>query len=106
MKIVNMSFVPGYDIYESLGLIEANTIQAKHIGQDILSGLRQLVGGHLSEYEDMMLKARESAKADLIKQAQELGADAIINVRYSTSAIMQGAAEILIYGTAVKIKKQ
>lgn len=105
MIIVNTEHIPGYEITNVLGVVEANTIQAKHLGKDIMSGLRTLVGGHLKEYEEMMSESRESAKLDIIHQAESLGGDAIINLRYSTSAIMQGAAEILCYGTVVKIKK-
>ncbi len=105
MITLSINYVPGYEITEALGLVEANTIQSKHIGKDILSGFKTLVGGHLNEYEQMMTESRAGAKQEIIKKAENLGADAIINIRYSSSSIMQGAAEILCYGTAVKIKK-
>ena len=105
MITVNINYIPGYEITETLGLVEANAIQSKHIGKDILSGFKNLVGGHLSEYEQMMTESRAGAKQEIINKAEKLGADAIINIRYSSSSIMQGAAEILCYGTAVKIKK-
>jgi uncharacterized protein YbjQ (UPF0145 family) len=105
MIIVNIDYVPGYEIKNVVGVIEANTIQAKHLGKDILSGFKHIVGGHLGEYEEMMTESRASAKQEIIEKAEQLGADAIINLRYSTSAIMQGAAEVLCYGTAVQLEK-
>lgn len=106
MIIVNIDYIPGYEITEIVGVVEANTIQAKHLGKDILSGFRTLVGGHLKEYEEMLEESRESAKQGVINKADNLGADGIINLRYSTSAVMQGAAEILCYATAVKLRKK
>jgi len=105
MLTLNISYVPGYEVTEALGIVEANTIQAKHLGKDILSGFKTLVGGHLEEYEQMMTESRAGAKQEIMKKAEALGADAIINIRYSSSSVMQGAAEVLCYGTAVKIKK-
>ena len=105
MIVVNINYVPGYEVVEALGLVEANMIQAKHLGKDIVSGFKHIVGGHLSEYEEMMTESRASAKPEVIDKAEQLGADAIINLKYWSSAVMQGAAEILCYGTAVKLKK-
>jgi len=105
MIVVNINYVPGYEVVKVLGLVEANMIQAKNIGKDILSGFKHIVGGHLGEYEKMMTESRASAKQEVIDKAEKMGADAIINIRYSSSAIMQGAAEVLCYGTAVQLKK-
>lgn len=104
MIVVSTDFVPGKEISEVLGLVKGNVIWAKHIGKDILAGFRQLVGGEIKEYTEMMSEAREIALRRIIQKAEELGADAVINVRFMTSMVMQGAAEILVYGTAVKLK--
>ena len=104
MIVVSTDFVPGKEISEVLGLVKGNVIWAKHIGKDILAGFRQLVGGEIKEYTEMMSEAREIALRRMIQKAEEPGADAVINVRFMTSMVMQGAAEILVYGTAVKLK--
>jgi uncharacterized protein YbjQ (UPF0145 family) len=102
--ITNTDFVPGKEIKEILGLVKGNTIQAKSIGKDIKAGLRHLAGGEIKEYTEMLSESREVALKRMKDKAEKLGADAIINVRFMTSAIMGGAAEILVYGTAVKLK--
>ena len=104
MIVVNTDFIPEREIGEILGLVKGNTIQAKHIGKDVVAGFRQLVGGEIKEYTEMLSEAREIALKRMIEKAEEMGADAIINVRFTTSAVMGGAAEILVYGTAVKLK--
>ncbi|SCY93420.1 YbjQ family protein [Alkaliphilus peptidifermentans] len=104
MIIINTLEIPGREVTEVLGLVKGSTIRAKHIGKDIMAGLRHIVGGELSEYTQMLNEARDAALEMMSKEAQKLGADAVINVRFSTSAVMQGAAEILAYGTAVKLK--
>ena len=104
MIVVNTDFVPGREIIEVLGLVKANTIRAKHIGKDIMAGLRNIVGGELTEYTEMLSESREQALQRMIKEAEKLGADAVINVRFMTSSVAQGAAEILVYGTAVRLK--
>ncbi|SET73570.1 Uncharacterized conserved protein YbjQ, UPF0145 family [Natronincola peptidivorans] len=104
MIICNTPEVPGKEVVEILGLVKGNTIRAKHIGKDLMSGLRQIVGGELKEYTQMLDEAREAALQLMTQEAQKLGADAIVNIRFSTSAVMQGAAEIMVYGTAVKLK--
>lgn len=104
MIVVNTDFIPSREIVEILGLVKGNTIQAKHIGKDVVAGFRQLVGGEIKEYTEMLSEAREIALKRMIEKAEEMGADAIINVRFTTSAVMGGAAEILVYGTAVKLK--
>jgi len=104
MIIVNTDFVAGKEIKETLGLVKGNTIQAKSIGKDIKAGFRHMAGGEIKEYTTMLSESREIAQKRMIDKAEKLGADAIINVRFMTSAIMASAAEILCYGTAVKLK--
>lgn len=104
MILVNTETVAGKEIQESLGLVRGSTIQSKHIGKDFMAGLKTIVGGEISEYTEMLENARQIALARMVKSAEELGADAIINIRFATSNIMQGAAELLAYGTAVKFK--
>lgn len=104
MILVNTDSITGKEIIETLGLVKGSTIRAKHVGKDIVAGLRQIVGGELKEYTEMIEEARKIAMDRMVKEAQSLNADAIINIRYSTTAVMQGAAEIMVYGTAVKIK--
>lgn len=103
MILVNTDFITGKEV-ETIGLVKGSTIQAKHIGRDIASGLKNLVGGELTSYSEMMNEARAKATKRMVQEAEGLGADAIINIRYTSSAVMAGAAEILAYGTAVKIK--
>ncbi|MCT4660913.1 MAG: YbjQ family protein [Tissierellales bacterium] len=104
MLIVNTETIVGKEIVEVLGMAQRSTIRAKHMGKDIMSGFRQLVGGEMTEYREMLEEARQIALDRMIAQAKDMNADAVVNVRFSTSAIMQGAAEILAYGTAVKLR--
>jgi len=104
MIIVNTDFIPGKEIKESLGLVRGNTIQAKSIGKDIKAGFRHMAGGEIKEYTLMLAESREIALQRMTEKAEQLGAHAIINIRFMTSAIMGGAAEILAYGTAVTLK--
>jgi len=104
MIIVNTDFVTGKQIKETLGLVRGNTIQAKSIGKDIKAGFRHMAGGEIKEYTDMLAESREIALQRMTEKAEALGADAVINIRFMTSAIMGGAAEILAYGTAVTLK--
>ncbi|MFH1239705.1 MAG: YbjQ family protein [Candidatus Diapherotrites archaeon] len=104
MIIVNTDFIQGKEIVETLGIVRGNTIRAKHVGKDIVAGLRQLVGGELKEYTEMLTEARKEAMQRMVEDAKALGADGIINVRYTTSQVMASAAEILVYGTAVKLR--
>lgn len=92
------------EIVETLGIARGNTIRAKHVGTDIIAGLRNLVGGEVTEYTKLMAEAREQAYDRMVANAASMGADAIIGVHFTTSMITQGAAEILAYGTAVKLK--
>ncbi|WP_432665708.1 YbjQ family protein [Wukongibacter baidiensis] len=104
MILVNTNEVPGKEIVEVFGLVKGSTIQSKHIGKDILAGLKTIVGGEINEYTKMLDQARQIAIKRMVDDAESKGANAIVNIRFATSAIMQGAAELLAYGTAVKIK--
>ena len=101
MIMVTTDFVPGKEIKKNLGLVRGNTIRARHIGKDITALLRNLVGGEIRDYTKMMAESREQAIDRMIEEAESKGANAIINVRFTTSMIMQSASEILAYGTAV-----
>ncbi len=105
MIIVTTDSIPGYRITDTMGIARGNTIRAKHIGKDILAGLRMLVGGEIKEYTAMLTEARNAALQRMEWDAQNLGADAVVNVRFVTSQVMSGAAELLAYGTAVKLEK-
>ena len=101
--LVNIDYIPGKE-FDIIGLVKGSVIQSKHIGKDIMSGLKTIVGGELNSYTEMMDEARGIATLRMVKEAEKLGADAIVTIRYTSAAVMQGAAEILAYGTAVKIK--
>jgi uncharacterized protein YbjQ (UPF0145 family) len=103
MIVVNTETVPGFEVREVLGLVQGNTIRAKHVGRDIAAGFKNLVGGELRGYTELMTEARREALERMLGQAQQLGADAVINVRFSTSAVAGGAAELYAYGTAVRL---
>lgn len=92
-------------IVETLGMVKGNTIRARHVGKDILAGLRSIVGGEIEEYTKVFAEAREQALHRMVEEAREKGADAVVCLRFSTSTVMQGAAELLAYGTAVKLEK-
>ena len=102
----NTETIPGYEIVEVLGIVTGNTVRAKHIGKDIGAGLKSLIGGELKAYTEMLSDARMEATNRLINDAKSVGADAVINIRFMTSAIMNTAAELFAYGTAVRIRKQ
>jgi len=104
MLLSTTDSIPGKKVVRCLGLVKGNTIRARHIGRDILAGLRHLVGGEITEYTKMMAESREQALDRMIENAQQLGANAIIEVRFTTSMIMGGASEILAYGTAVVVE--
>ena len=106
MIITTQDELAEYTITATLGMVRGNTIRARHIGKDILAGLRNLVGGEISEYTKMLAEAREQSLDRMIREADRLGADAIVAMRFATSPVMQGAAELLAYGTAVKIQKR
>ena len=106
MLIVTTETIPGRVIEEALGLTRGNVIRAKHVGNDIVAGLRNFVGGEMNEYTKLMAEAREQAKDRMVKHAEGLGANAIIGVRFTTSTVTAGAAEILAFGTAVRIEPE
>lgn len=106
MLITTQDNLADYETIETLGLVKGNTIRARHIGKDILASLRNLVGGEISEYTKMLAEAREQAIDRMIADAQSKKADGIVCLRFTTSAVMQGAAELLVYGTAVRLKKK
>jgi uncharacterized protein YbjQ (UPF0145 family) len=99
----NTEQVPGRTIREFYGVVTGSTVRAKHIGRDIMAGLKNIVGGELKGYTELLQEARQEAIDRMIQQAQSVGANAIVNVRFSTSNITQGAAELFAYGTAVKV---
>ena len=103
MLLSNIDIIPGKNIVQHIGLVQGSTVRAKHVGKDILAGLRNIVGGELSAYTELLQESRQSATDRMIAQAQDQGANAIINIRFSTAAIAAGASEILAYGTAVII---
>nr|WP_240671475.1 YbjQ family protein [Gudongella oleilytica] len=103
MILVNTDYITGRE-FEMLGLVKGGTIQSKNIGKDITQGFKTLVGGELKAYNEMMNDARALATKRMVEEAEELGADAVVNIRYASSAIMQSAAEVIAYGTAVKFK--
>ncbi|MCB0600792.1 MAG: YbjQ family protein [Saprospiraceae bacterium] len=104
MIITTTDFIPGREIVQVLDIARGSTVRARNFGRDIMAGLKNLVGGEISEYTQLMSDAREQAIDRMITDAEDLGADAIINVRFMTAMVMQGASEILAYGTAVKLK--
>lgn len=104
MIITTTDFIPDRKIEKIIGLVSGNSIRAKHIGKDIVAGLRTIVGGEITEYTQMLSESRREALQRMMEDAQSVGADAVINIRYSTSSVMTGAAEMLAYGTAVKLK--
>ena len=101
MILVNTDYITGKEL-EMLGLVKGSTIQSKHVGSDIGQSLKTLVGGELKAYNKMMENARDIATSRMISDASDLDADAVVNIRYSSSAVMGGAAEVIVYGTAVK----
>lgn len=103
MILVNTDYIPGKE-FELLGLVKGGSIRAKHLGRDITSVFKNMVGGELTSYTEMLNESRAMATKRMVEEAEALGADAVINIRYTSATVMQGAAEVLIYGTAVKFK--
>lgn len=99
--VCNLELVPGRRVNSLLGVVQGSTVRAKHVGKDILAGLKNIVGGELKAYTELMQEAREEATRRMVEQARSIGANAVLNVRYSATSITTGAAEILAYGTAV-----
>ena len=104
MLLSNLEHVPGYRIVEHLGLVTGSTIRAKHVGRDIMAGLKNIVGGEITDYTRLIDESREQALDRMMEEAAAMGADAIVSMRFATSAIMGGAAELLAYGTAVRLE--
>ena len=104
MIVVNTETVPGHRVVEALGVVRGSTIRAKHIGKDIMASLRNIVGGEVKEYTEMLTETRNESVQRMKREAAALGADAVVNLRFTTSQVMAGAAELLAYGTAVKIE--
>lgn len=103
MIVVNTETVTGYDLLEVKGMVQGNTVRAKHMGRDIAASFKNMVGGELKGYTELLTESRREALARMLQQAQELGANAVVNVRFTTSAITAGAAEMMAYGTAVVV---
>ena len=99
-----IDYIPGREVSEILGIARGSTVRARNIGRDIFAGLKNIVGGEIEEYTKLQAQSREQALQRVVENAEKFGADAVINIRMTTSVIMQGAAEILVYGTAVKLK--
>lgn len=104
MIISTTETVPGREVSEILDIVRGSTVRAKHVGRDLVAGLRTLVGGEIKEYTEMITESRTEAQRRMVAQAERLGAEGIVNVRYVTSQVMKGAAELLAYGTAVKFR--
>ena len=104
MIVVNTETIPGHRVVEALGVVRGSTIRAKHIGKDIMASLRNIVGGEVKEYTEMLTETRNESVQRMKREAAALGADAVVNLRFTTSQVMAGAAELLAYGTAVKIE--
>ncbi|HNX74764.1 MAG TPA: YbjQ family protein [Candidatus Rifleibacterium sp.] len=101
--LTNIDRVPGREIVEHYGLVAGSTIRAKHVGKDFMAGIKNLFGGELTTYTELLNESRQEATERMVAQAKKLGANAVINIRFSTSSVAQGAAEIYVYGTAVKV---
>ena len=102
MLLLNIEYIPGKKI-EALGIAKGSVVQSKHFGKDFMAGMKTLVGGEIESYPEMLVEARQIATKRMVEDAEALGADAVLNVRYASSSLMQGAAEVTAYGTAVRI---
>ncbi|MEE8572482.1 MAG: YbjQ family protein [Gemmatimonadota bacterium] len=106
MIVVTTDSIPGKRVVKTLGLVRGNTIRARHVGKDILAGLKGLVGGEIAEYTKMVAESREQCLDRLVEEAEALGANAVVGIRFTTASMMQSAAELLAYGTAVIIEEE
>ncbi|MGL1957357.1 MAG: YbjQ family protein [Colwellia sp.] len=104
MLISNLEIIPGKNIVEHFGLVQGSTVRSKHVGRDIMAGLKNIFGGELIGYTELLQEAREEAVNRMKQQAQAIGANAVVNVRFSTSSVTQGAAELFAYGSAVTVE--
>ncbi len=105
MKLLSINYIPGAEI-EALGMVKGTVVQTKNVGRDIMAGFKTLVGGEIAGYTEMLNEARQIAVKRMVDEAKQLGADAVIDVKYGSSQVMAGAAEVIAYGTAVKIAKE
>ena len=103
MLLLNIDHVPGRDM-EAIGLVKGTVVQSKNFGKDFMAGMKTLVGGEITSYTDMLVEARQIATKRMVDEATAMGADAIVNIRFGSSAVMHGAAGVIAYGTAVKLK--
>ena len=103
MLLLNIGHVPGREM-EALGIVKGTVVQSKNFGKDFMAGMKTLVGGEIKGYTEMLVEARQIATKRMVDEAEAMGADAIVNIRFGSSAVMQGAAEVIAYGTAVKLK--
>jgi uncharacterized protein YbjQ (UPF0145 family) len=104
MLLSNLEIVPGKRVAKHLGLVQGSTVRAKHVGKDLFASLKNIVGGELKAYTELLQESRDEAVARMVKQAEGVGANAVLNVRFATSSITQGAAELFAYGTAVVLE--
>ena len=104
MILSNIETIPGKQITRFFGVVSGSTVRAKHIGKDIMAGFKNIIGGELKAYTELIAEAREDAIARMVREAESLGANAVVNVRFSTSSVAQGAAELFAYGTAVTVE--
>lgn len=104
MQLLNIDYVPGREIEEALGMVKGSVVMSKHLGKDFMAGMKTIVGGEIEGYTEMLNDARRVATKRLVDEAEALGADAVVNIRFTSSSVMQGAAEVTIYGTAVRLK--
>ena len=104
MQLSNVETIPGKSIIEFYGVVSGSTVRAKNIGRDLMASLKNLVGGELTGYTELLQESRDEAMSRMVAQAESLGANAVVNVRFSTSSIAQGAAELFAYGTAVRVE--
>ena len=103
MQLVNIDHIPGKEL-EALGIVKGTVVQSKNFGKDFMAGMKTLVGGEITGYTEMLVEARQIATKRLVDEATAMGADAVVNIRFGSSAVMQGAAEVIAYGTAVKFR--
>lgn len=104
MILTNVNSVPGKKIVEHFGIVQGSTVRAKHFGRDLMAGLKNLIGGELKGYTELLHDSREEAMRRMTEQAQQMGANAVVNIRFATSSVAQGAAELFVYGTAVRVE--
>ena len=104
MHVTNLETVPGLNVAEHFGLVSGSTVRAKHMGRDIMASLKNIVGGELKGYTELLMESRNEAIRRMLAQAESMGANAVVNVRFSTSSVAQGASELYVYGTAVRVQ--